>query len=200
MIERLPAGRAAVECLTGRRGEAADEFDHERTAARAGRLFFHGADEVDRCVRIGRAHARRRNAVRAELLVHAGASHTSIARCAMPSRASRAAISHSMARIAGQPEYVGVIATRSVRAPPSFDHATSRTMPRSRIEIAGISGSGISPSQFHTSASSGSRATIAWPESNARRTAFRPADSRALRYVARACRRSASSRRWERRA
>src|SRR5664279_5051135 len=125
-------------------------------------------------------------------VVHAGVStvRTSTAANSAPSAVR---MSSSIMRMAGQPEYVGVITT--VTCSPEESTSTARAMPRSTTLTTGISGSGTVSSTRQAAASRagvvvGSAVTRSTPDRRGARTASRPAHAPGARCAGPACRRT----------
>src|SRR5690606_30414828 len=108
-------------------------------------------------------------------VVQAGASRVSTRTAATPWPARVRSISWAISRIAGQPEYVGVMVTTQV----SPSQATPRTTPRSTTDSTGISGSGTLSGQVRPglAGTDAARFTTRLPDKRAAATASRPARS-----------------------
>src|SRR5690606_21203648 len=123
-------------------------------------------------------------------VVQAGDSVTSTCTCCTPLLCSTDTMSASISRIAGQPEYVGVMVTTQ----RSFWIATLRTIPQSTTDITGISGAGTAWSHSMTCAAVivasavGMSITMLRPGKLSGDVAFPPANTPTLLYDDPVCR------------
>ena len=154
LLERLPAARAVAKRPAGSRAEEVLELRVGRPAPRAAKR---AALELEQRRRLGRARgggakpAARSFSRPAALMrsVDHESSRTTSTSGSAPSPRIALSICARMTSSAGQPRNVGVKST-CTRSPSI---RTSRTTPRSTIEMTGISGSGISARASQTSAS-----------------------------------------------
>ncbi len=124
-------------------------------------------------------------------VVHAGDNCVRILIFSTPNDCSACSILSAITCVAGQPEYVGVIITSHVS---SSCHLSSRTIPKSTTETAGISGSLTVDRHCHNC--SEVNVTMQHPGRHAEGIASLRANNQDARYGDLAYRPAASTRLW----